>query len=70
MENDFLTPKEKLKELSVFSFPYFERPFAVETDAWARKRRAVLSQRKADGKIHFIEVCKQNLHQRGKRILG
>lgn len=48
----FETLKERLTDSPVLTFPRFEDPFQVETDAFTVVVGAVLSQKKADGKMH------------------
>lgn len=54
--------KEKLTSPPVLSFPEFDKPFIVETDVPSVAVRAILLQKKLDGKVHPIQFGSRTMN--------
>lgn len=61
MDDSFSILKDALTSPPVLSFPDFEHPFSVRTDASSAEIGAVLAQKKVDGKIHPIQFASRTM---------
>ena len=59
--------KQKLTSPPVLSFPDFDQPFIVETDASNLSLGGVLAQKKEDGKIHPIQFASRTMTDAEKK---
>ena len=57
----FSTLKEKLTQAAVLSYPCFDKPFVLETDASGDGIGAVLSQEQEDGHVHPVAYASRAL---------
>ena len=57
----FVTLKEKLTQAPVLSYPCFDKPFVLETDASTDGIGAVLAQEQDDGHVHPIAYASRAL---------
>ena len=60
-EHSFRVLKEKLTSAPVLSYPSFEKPFVLETDASIEGLGAVLSQTQEDGLLHPVAYASRSL---------
>ena len=58
--------KEMLIKAPILSYPDFNRPFIIYTDASERGLGAILSQEQSDGKEHVIAYASRSLNSAEK----